>query len=86
MERTLLSAAFDFALDFDSRANCPARSEATQPDSSWVSGRGAPEPWPRKEQSDDRSHGEGAGGDTTSDQNKSGPPQAARWFELEASS
>ena len=37
---------------------------ATKPASSWASGRGAPEPWRRKERSDDRSHGEGAAATT----------------------
>jgi len=54
--------------------SCKERS-ATKPDSSWASGRGAPEPWRRKEQSDDRSHGEGAASMTTAKQQKHlGPP------------
>src|SRR5579864_2235867 len=44
---------------FRGELSCKERS-ATKPDSSWASGRGAPEPWRRKEQSDDRSHREGA--------------------------
>src|SRR5579863_3071952 len=48
---------------FRGELSCKERS-ATQPDSSWASGRGAPEPWRRKEQSDDRSHGEGASSTT----------------------
>jgi hypothetical protein len=45
VERTLLSAAFDFG----SGRTVLQGPTATQPDSSWARGRGAPEPWRSKE-------------------------------------
>ena len=45
----------EFGLSFLGELSCEERS-ATKPDSSWASGRGAPQPWCRKERSDDRSH------------------------------
>ena len=65
VERTLLSAASDFAFDLDS-GTLSGRTVlqgaiATKPDSSWARGWGAPQPWRRKEQSDARSHCKGSG-------------------------
>jgi hypothetical protein len=58
-----------------------------QPDSSWASGRGEPQPWLRKEQSDDRSHGEGAASSIREfTQKQIGPPEGGPLFLAEARS